>query len=105
MNTIQKIVSFFAKDKRVGYRRSGQTTRLADGYIQILFKEGRIVAWDHYGSNAATIRLCEIIMRRLELEHGINVNNYLHVNRIKFIITLKKEFYSDRLNDRNLMHL
>ena len=63
MNKIQHII----EEKG---RATGRTTRLADAFIQELFKTGHIKIIDHYNSRDAHKRLFNIICRRLELEHG-----------------------------------
>lgn len=54
-------------------RKSGRTTRLADQIIQDLFDEDRdfAVIADHYQHRAFHVRLKEIVLSRLEREHGI----------------------------------
>lgn len=51
-------------------RATGRTTRLADAFIQELFKTGHTKIYDHYNSRQAHFRLFNIICQRLELEHG-----------------------------------
>lgn len=64
-----------------GVRRSGQTTRLIDKYIQELFTGEVIVPQDHYyrGGYATSMRLrkdnIKRILRRLEIEHNITTNS------------------------------
>lgn len=58
-------------------RRIGNTTRLADYYIQKLFTGERVQIQDHIVSehgNAATERLLKIIARRLESEHRVTLS-------------------------------
>lgn len=58
------------KEEDNSIRRSGRTTRLADSYIQDLFKNGKIQVTDHYQeSNSGDRHLFDIIMNRLSLEH------------------------------------
>lgn len=52
-----------------GKKRNGNTTRLADAYIQSLFQTGSILVSDHYHSTKSNIRLADIIRRRLSSEH------------------------------------
>lgn len=50
-------------------RRTGQTTRLADKYIQQLFTKGSIKVQDHFASHPSNSRLLGIIIKRLFDEH------------------------------------
>lgn len=71
-------------------RATGQTTRLADKYIQSLFRGGKIVVRDHYiygEDRKANQILFDRIIRRLQLEHeGIK----LDANRSKLTICILK---------------
>lgn len=59
-------------------RRTGRTTRLADGYIQDLFKDKKIVVVDHFQDGTrktneiTSKRLTDIIMKRLAYEHQLS---------------------------------
>jgi hypothetical protein len=50
-------------------RRTGKTARIVDDSIQTLFKEGEVVVEDHIPGHSNADRVCEIIMRRLSVEH------------------------------------
>jgi hypothetical protein len=52
-------------------RRCGNTTRLADWYIQLLFKNGRVKISDHYSNrdNYASLLLLRTVVNRLNREH------------------------------------
>ena len=50
-------------------RKTGRSTRLADEYIQSLFKKRKIIVMDHYPSKEANMFLFRKILRRLEFEH------------------------------------
>jgi hypothetical protein len=50
-------------------RRCGNSTRLADYYIQRLFIDGKIKVEDHYHTRQASDFLFTTIKRRLEFEH------------------------------------
>lgn len=78
-------------------RRVGNTTRLADWYIQELFKHKRIVVRDHYynptsfsGRNTQPSQmLFDIILSRLNIEHRWRADkNNIKIDRNKFIIEL-----------------
>ena len=51
------------------HRRSGNTTRLIDYYIQLLFVKGTITVIDHYDSDKSNKRLRGLILDRLRNEH------------------------------------
>ena len=51
-------------------RASGRTTRLADTYIQLLFKTGRIIVHDHHNDGRSNTYLARHIMDRIQIEHG-----------------------------------
>lgn len=50
-------------------RADGNTTRLADYYIQKLFKDGAITVTDHFNNSRSNDRLARIITDRLHFEH------------------------------------
>lgn len=55
-------------------RRTGRTTRLADEYVQRLFKDRHVIVVDHWhegknGNHNEDRRLLDIICRRLKMEH------------------------------------
>lgn len=80
-------------------RRTGQTTRLADKYIQQLFTKGSIKVIDHFESHPSNSRLFGIIIKRLFDEHfhgggqrdSLIVNNGLHQISIKDFPTPKPQ--------------
>jgi hypothetical protein len=75
--------------KLVENRRAGNTTRIADFYIQRLFNNyttGEIV--DHYGSTESNKRLFKIIVGRLDREHSWILKD-LHVDHNHRIISIK----------------
>lgn len=64
-----------------GLRRSGNSTRLADSYIQKLFTDGVIKVEDHYPTPEASASLFETIVNRLKMEHPsivgkLKINKY-----------------------------
>ncbi len=62
-----------------GLRCSGRTTRLADAYIQLLFTTGEIHVKDHHSKGMkSSLRLRDIILHRLSMEHGF-ASQYLEV--------------------------
>lgn len=65
-------------DFRFLLRRDGNTTRIVDNAIQLLFRGERVVMCDHHegGINrGANDHLTEIVAKRLSIEHGIAVNS------------------------------
>jgi len=56
---------------RVQARRYGNTTRMIDAYIQLLFKEGEILVRDHHGTIDSTKLLVSRLRTRLKHEHTI----------------------------------
>lgn len=71
-------------------RRDGNTTRLVDNAIQILFKGKTCVCLDHYNrgnDKYANRYLFEAILHRLESEFYYGINNLI-IDRGNFEITL-----------------
>jgi hypothetical protein len=67
-------------------RSVGNSTRLADYYIQCLFQNGNVIVKDHYDGRIAHEELLKTILTRLEIEHnGID----LVVDKQKRKITIK----------------
>ena len=56
-------------EKRNDERRCGNSTRLADKYIQALFKKGTCVIKDHLDNSRSHLYLFEKIKNRIEIEH------------------------------------
>lgn len=71
------------------YRQNGQTTRLVDEYIQLLFTTGEIHIQDHYPNRQANENLMERILDRLQHEHRMTKDS-LSINRYNFIIKYKQ---------------
>ena len=83
MNTLQKIIikTFRIKlnpvytlrvsdfNSNTSERASGRSVRLADAYIQLLFKTGVIIVHDHHNQARANNRLADFIFKRLQIEH------------------------------------
>lgn len=75
-----------------GGRRVGNTTRLADYYIQKLFTEGKVVVKDHWEgdhsyNSSEHRRLTKIILARLDIEHRCIKDN-LKVSMNRFTIEI-----------------
>lgn len=65
------------------YRRDGNTTRLVDFYIQLLFRGYTVKCLDHHKlgeHRESNERLLNLILRRLALEHSqISINvDFVH---------------------------
>ena len=72
-------------------RRSGNTTRLVDAGIQIVFDGYICVCEDHYiaGNNRqANKRLFDLIIRRLKTEHNITIFDGIQADHVKYEIWL-----------------
>lgn len=59
----------FDKYNELLNRRTGQSTRLIDKYIQELFTNGSVIISDHYDSEDADIWLLDRFLTRLYIEH------------------------------------
>lgn len=84
MNALQKIIIKIFRIKQepvytlkvadlnaqTSERASGRSVRLADAYIQLLFKTGVIIVHDHHNQPHANSRLADFIFKRLQIEHG-----------------------------------
>lgn len=66
-------------------RRSGNTTRLVDAGIQIVFSGHICVCKDHHMTGSQ--RLLELILRRLKVEHHLDTNNGIKVDRVSLEIS------------------
>lgn len=58
-------------------RRSGNTTRMVDHYIQVLFKEHKVTVKDHSGFDKEDDRVTNIIIQRLQNEHRMNNKDFM----------------------------
>jgi hypothetical protein len=65
-----KIVTTMDNPPSLTYRRQdGNTTKLIDHAIQLLFEHKSVVIVDHYDSKIAHEYLFERVLKRLEFEH------------------------------------
>lgn len=71
-----------------GPRRSGRTTRLVDAYIQILFKTGKVVLYDHHYHERANEHIARIFFRRLEMEHNLRVGREIGFDQSRKIVEI-----------------
>ena len=77
-------------------RQSGNSTRLIDSSIRILFEEGIVIATDHYRNGtdrAANRNLFYKVLGRLRLEHNINeliIQKKLFIDEERLTISLSK---------------
>lgn len=89
-NTLQNMVG-----KITSRRRDGNTTRLVDNAIQILFSGKICVVLDHHehGTNRlANKHLFTQILRRLEIEHRwVFENKRIKIDKDKFEINFVEE--------------
>ena len=65
---------------------TGQTTRLVDEAIQVLFRDGKVEVRDHYDHPEAHKNLVRAIERRLKTEHRVN----FHANTKTLTVQLIK---------------
>lgn len=98
MNALQKIIIKIFRIKQepvytlkvadlnaqTSERASGRSIRLADAYIQLLFKTRKIVVYDHHNQRHANARLADFIFRRLQIEHGRELFS-IRENRIEIV--------------------
>ncbi len=96
MELIEKKTSLYGiEDKLTSIRKDGNTTRIIDNAIQLLFKGYTVIVLDHY-MNGEDYRANELlfwkIIRRIKNEHFIGINEYLEVcDRYKLEIKLSKD--------------
>ena len=62
-------------------RRSGNSTRLIDKYVQDLFDNGVVQVLDHYDSHESHKRLLRIFLARLSVEHGCTMDDVVLKNQ------------------------
>lgn len=69
-----------------GVRTDGNTTRLADHYIQELFKTGSTRVSDHDRTHEADERLMSIVLKRLSIEHPqVKIKTHLGFKQITLV--------------------
>lgn len=69
-------------------RRCGNTTRLADNAIKILFEDSAVRIQDHFNLTSSNHRLFDIIHKRLVNEH--HFVDLQTVNKNRLVIAFKK---------------
>lgn len=92
--------------KNYGDRRTGSTTRLADKLVQDFFTDRIAICHDDTCSNPDTQRdlnrrLMEIVLRRLQTEHGISYKD-LSIDKIRAVIYVSKDEKSNELYSKYL---
>jgi hypothetical protein len=75
-------------------RRVGNTTRLIDFYIQDFFTKGKCVVIDHYDTQESHKRIFDLVLRRLRIEHNIQVCD-LFLDKNRHAIRLKDNYKKD----------
>ena len=90
MSDIIKLVNDSPPRYEVVMRRSGRTTRQVDEAIQTLFNYGMVYWVDHAAmpDNMAQRHGFDILVRRLDFEHGLRSSNGLDVSRKMWKIKL-----------------
>jgi len=74
IQTAQERDKKFIDELEKNDRRTGRTTRLADGCIQTLFSTGKCYVRDHYReSHSGDENLLSIVISRLAVEHRLSV--------------------------------
>lgn len=68
---------FLERPKTIEKRKIGNTTRLVDYYIQVLFRDGTTKIEDHYNGDKSNRILAGKIADRILNEHNIEVEVYL----------------------------
>ena len=68
-------------------RKTGQSTRLIDYYIQELFNNPNTVIEikDHYDTIKSNIRLTQLVLRRLYEEHSGDKFKIINQNTLKYV--------------------
>lgn len=69
-------------------RRVGNTTRITDNAIQLLFSGNIVVVNDHYGNRQADEYLAKEILRRLSQSHDLHGKENVRIDLTKTIITI-----------------
>lgn len=84
-------------------RMTGRTTRMIDGLVQTLFIAGRCVLQDHQwegknkqGESRSLARVLDIIVHRLEQEHGLVGEEDFVYNKTYQSLTLTPKYYARR---------
>lgn len=54
-------------------RRAGNTTRMVDLAVQLLFQGYRVVVEDHHRLGEGTRHIQQMLFRRLAFEHGVKI--------------------------------
>lgn len=76
------------EDKLTNIRRDGNTTRVIDNAIQLLFKHRAILVEDHTKHHSSNKMVFFMILKRLETEHHLYSNVNLKVDNDKLTIEL-----------------
>jgi hypothetical protein len=77
-------------------RRSGNTTRLIDNAIQYIMDGYVCKITDHHPSYEMQRNVFSRILRRIEIEHRHEFEQYLMVNKEKFYIWIDKTINQQR---------
>jgi hypothetical protein len=67
-------------------RRSGNTTRLIDSFVQDFFIKGKCKTHDHYCTTESNRRVFELVLLRLKNEHEIREED-VKLDRTRLTIT------------------
>ena len=69
-------------------RRSGNSTRLLDYYVQKLFQDGEVKISDHHPTRQASELLYKHFLRRLNIEHNLTDKD-IYFNNSNLLVKLK----------------
>jgi len=79
-------------------RRTGETTRLIDFFIQELFTKGEVEVYDHHPSRDADINTFIRVLSRLKYEHNYDTR-CIEIDRKNLTIKLINNKGYDRKNN------
>ncbi len=96
-------ISSTSKVKILPYRRIGNTTRIIDNAIQLLFQGHTVRVEDHFQDRHAQKRVYDAICKRLNSEHpGVNaVYNNINMSIYLDSRSAASEILINELNDKN----
>lgn len=96
--TKQKIVSSLTDDVEIRKgRRVGNTTRIIDNIIQLLFDDKIVHIQDHYGndkesSNRADEHLLQQLLKRMEFQFHLSVGQGIDLDKKNMLIRLTPKY-------------
>lgn len=75
-NQKETILKFIGDYNETNLRATGRTTRIVDNTIQEMFNNPNewVFVCDHYPTRLATVRVVDLIRRRLQYEHKLEID-------------------------------